>query len=57
MNGWMDKHSWMDEWTDTRVVNGWMDGWVDGGWVGGATTTHGLPVASLIPRSPHLLCK
>ena len=56
MNGWMDKHTccwWVDGWMD-----GWMDGGlVDGGWVGGATTTHGLPVASLIPRSPHLLCK
>ena len=56
MNGWMDKHTccwWVDGWMD-----GWMDGGlVDGGWVGGATTTQVLPAASLVPRSPHLLCK
>lgn len=49
----------MDEWMDGQTqLDGWMDGGlVDGGWVGGATTTHGLPVASLVPRNPHLLCK
>ena len=34
-----------------------MDGWVNGGWVGGATTAHGLLAASHVPRSQHLLCK
>ena len=33
MIGRMDKHSWIDEWTDTRMSRcyRWMDGWMEDG--------------------------